>query len=312
MAGKYSVIIKYKYLDYIESAELSDSDTGILFKAIVRYDKAGESPVFENPVLTGMFAIIKHDIDENKKKWEEEVIRNRENGKRGGRPSKTQQNPKNPAGFQETKRNPTKPKKADYDLDHDLDKREREEFNAEKNTEPPENQTFSTADAVVLDSPDLPPEKPDIPPENIPVSQNKPPSFSPVDSPPKKQNKLELTPEQSELYRAAKACFEASDRAKAIMYQDDQSAKMQMRKLKEIIIRCWHIAPGITVDFLQSVLEHFKVMTNSAKYQGSWVFTPRCLSTHWIWEIVISSLPERETELDRTIQARIKGLFRGG
>jgi hypothetical protein len=190
------------------------------------------------------------------------------------------------------------------------------EFNAKKNTEPPEeppeNQTLSTADAVVLDSPDLPPEKPDVPPENLPVSQNKPPAFSPVDSPPKKQNKLELTPEQSELYRATKACFEVSDRAKAIMYQDDQSAKMQMRKLKEIIIRCSHIAPGITVDFLQSVLEHFKVMTNSAKYQGSWVFTPRCLSTHWIWEIVISSLPERETELDRTIQARIKGLFRGG
>jgi hypothetical protein len=98
--------------------------------------------------------------------------------------------------------------------------------------------------------------------------------------------------------------------AKAIMYQDQASAEMQMRKLKDIVIRCSNIAPGITVDFLKTVLEHFRVMTNSAKYKGSWVFTPRCLSTHWIWEIVISSLPERETELDRGIQESIKGLFK--
>jgi hypothetical protein len=175
--------------------------------------------------------------------------------------------------------------------------------------EPPEDRDSSTAEAVALEPPDiLPPENP----ENLPALQNGPSAFSPVDSPPKRRKKLELTPEQNELYHAAKACFELSDKAKAIIYQDHPSAEMQMKKLKDIIIRCSNIAPGMTVDFLKSVLEHFRVMTNGAKYKGSWVFTPRCLSTYWIWEIVISSLPERETELDRNIQESIKTIFKRG
>jgi hypothetical protein len=224
--------------------------------------------------------------------------------------------------------------KSAADLGHrtyDLGQRTKE-FTGEENfdpsqEEPPENQSFSTADAVVLnppDSPSNPPpdsqttdppdsaaQRPDPPPESLPVPQQKPPAFSPVDSPPERRKKLDLTPEQNELYHAAKACFEASEKAKALMYQDAQSAEMQMRKLKEIICRCSNIAPGITVDFLKSVLEHFKAMTSSPRYKGNMVFTPRCLSTHWVWEIVISSLPERETELDKNIRESVKGLFKG-
>jgi hypothetical protein len=225
---------------------------------------------------------------------------------------------KNGIGYAENAANSAHDSDSDSDSDLDI-----KEFNAENFSEPPpeppEDQTLPTAEAVVLKPPDsLPPEPPENPPvpqdgsdsANLPAPQGKPPAFSPVDSPPKKGGKLELTPEQNELYRAAKACFESSERAKAIMYQDEPSAKMQMRKLKEIVVRCSNIAPGITVDFLKNVLEHFKTMANSAKYRGSWVFTPRCLSTHWIWEIVIASLPERETELDKNIQESIKGLFK--
>jgi hypothetical protein len=147
-------------------------------------------------------------------------------------------------------------------------------------------------------------------PNNRPVPQDRLSVFSPIDSLPKKRKNPELTLEQNELYHAAKACFESSDRAKAIIYQDQPSAAMQMKKLKDIIVRCSNMAPGITVDFLKTVLEHFRIMTNSAKYRGSWFFTPGCLSTHWIWEIVISSLPERETELDKSLQESIKELFK--
>jgi hypothetical protein len=165
---------------------------------------------------------------------------------------------------------------------------EKDEKKSDARSIPPNPQSFSTAKAVVVN----------------------PPDFSPIDSFPKKRKKMELTPEQNELYHAAKLCFESSEKAKALMYQDQPSAAMQMKKLKDIIVRCSNIAPGITVDFLKAVLEHFQVMTNSAKYKGSWVFTPRCLSTYWVWGLVISSLPERETELDKSLQESIKGLFK--
>ena len=48
---------------------------------------------------------LKRDLD----KYEEQKERNRENGKKGGRPKKTEENPKNPVGYLE---NPIKAKKA--------------------------------------------------------------------------------------------------------------------------------------------------------------------------------------------------------
>jgi hypothetical protein len=213
-------------------------------------------------------------------------------------------------------------KQGDQEREREREKERESKFNAEKFPESPpkmpDGENPSTADAVVLKPPDnsplegtesaaIPQRDPDS--KELPLPQSKPLAFSPVYSPPKGRKKLELTPEQNELYHAAKACFESSGKAKAIIYQDNSSSEMQMKKLKEIIVRCSNIAPGITVDFMKSVLEHFRTMTNSAKYKGSWVFTPRCLSTYWIWEIVISSLPERETELDQNIQESIKGLF---
>jgi hypothetical protein len=39
MAEKYSLIFKYKYLEYIDSADISDNDALIFIKGIVQYDK---------------------------------------------------------------------------------------------------------------------------------------------------------------------------------------------------------------------------------------------------------------------------------
>jgi hypothetical protein len=318
MTEKYAVLIKYKYLEYIDSAKLSNDDAWTFLKSIIEYDKTGTEPIYSNPILSGLFAVVKIDLDKNKENYETVSQERSKAGKEGAKKrwgkvknnkdSKDHNdiakmaNAKGDSNCYDSQKNIAK--MHDLDLDSDL-----EEFNnnEKKSDFPPgssEDRDFSTAEAVV--DADFPAETPKTPPD----FQNKPIVFSVGNSPPPKRQKwLELTPEQNALYLAVKACFESSDNAKAIMYQDRASAGMQMRKLKEIIIRCSNIAPGITVDFLKNVLEHFRIMTNNAKYKGSWVFTPRCLSTHWIWEIVISSLPKRETDLDKNIQESIKGLF---
>jgi hypothetical protein len=83
MAEKYAVLIKYKYLEYIENAGLSEADAWRLMRGIIEYDKSGALPVFENPVSTALFAIIKADIDSNKEKWEKTIEARRNAGKKG-------------------------------------------------------------------------------------------------------------------------------------------------------------------------------------------------------------------------------------
>ena len=119
-ADKYSVLIKYSYLDIAKKNALSDEDFGMLMKGIIDYDKTGKEPKFKKQNLSIAFSFIKCDLDSNKKKWESRVIANQNNGKKGGRPPKTQRNPNNPLGFSENPNNPlgflenpTKPKKPD-------------------------------------------------------------------------------------------------------------------------------------------------------------------------------------------------------
>jgi hypothetical protein len=83
MAEKYSVLIKYKYLEYIESAKLSEADAWKLMRGIIKYDETEETPVFENPVLTGIFAVIKLDLDQNKENYEAVSQERSEAGKKG-------------------------------------------------------------------------------------------------------------------------------------------------------------------------------------------------------------------------------------
>jgi hypothetical protein len=136
MADKLSLLIKYSYLDAANKAKLSDADFGLLMRSIIIYDRTGREPKLKNANLSMAFELIKKDLDNNKKKWEDRVIANQNNGKKGGRP-KTQkpkkpsgllENPEKPMGFLN---NPTKPKKpdsgyvsgSDNDLDNDPNKK---------------------------------------------------------------------------------------------------------------------------------------------------------------------------------------------
>jgi hypothetical protein len=127
-------------------------------------------------------------------------------------------------------------------------------------------------------------------------------------SPPKKRC-LQLTENQKQLFHTAKACFETSEKAKAIIYQDKGSTQMHMENLKLLVVRCTNMAPEITADFMRTVLEHFKIIVNG-KLKGKVEFTPRALITPWIWEMVIGSLPVQDNELTTEIRESIKGMFK--
>ena len=148
--------------------------------------------------------------------------------------------------------------------------------------------------------------------EIMPISQSPPESAETKIAVSKQKRasakKLELDGYQLNLFNAAKACFDISEKSKAMIYKSNQTAAMQMRILKEIVISCTKIEPDLTKDFLKNLLEHFKIMCNG-KLQGKATFTPRSLATPWIWEMVIGTLPEADDELTEKIRASIKGMF---
>lgn len=109
--GKKSFLL---YADQISLVEmLPDEKAGQLFKLIMQYVN-DKNPNTDDLLLKMAFEPFKLQLKRDLKTYESIVERNRENGKKGGRPKKTQENPKNPSGFSN---NPDKPKKADNDTD---------------------------------------------------------------------------------------------------------------------------------------------------------------------------------------------------
>jgi len=119
MIHKNAVLVKYQYVDYIDSAGVSNSDAWCLIKGIIAYDQTGVIPAFDNPVLCGLFAVIKLDLDKNKEKYAKRCATNSTNGKRGGAPKGNQnarkrKQPKQPTACFSGK---NKQKQQDKDLD---------------------------------------------------------------------------------------------------------------------------------------------------------------------------------------------------
>lgn len=103
--GKKSFVAYCEWLESFE--ELSDEEAGKLVKHLFRYvnDLNPEPP---DKLTKVMFIPIKQSLKRDLVKYEERAERSRENGKRGGRPSKEE--PKKPSGFFQ---NPEEPKKPD-------------------------------------------------------------------------------------------------------------------------------------------------------------------------------------------------------
>lgn len=109
--AKKSFILYYEYRKHF--GLLSDDQLGKLIRALYDYEELGIEPNL-NGVLQMAFSFICEDLDANKEKYETTCKANKENGKKGGRPSN-----KKPIGFSE---NPIKPKKAERDLERELER----------------------------------------------------------------------------------------------------------------------------------------------------------------------------------------------
>lgn len=106
--------------------DLSQSDKGLLLDAIFHYHITGEVMQELPPMVLMAFTFIRTSIDSNTRKYEAIVERNRENGKKGGRPRNPNNpsEPKKPTGLKKTQanpNNPSEPKKADTDTVKDTE-----------------------------------------------------------------------------------------------------------------------------------------------------------------------------------------------
>ncbi len=111
MSEKKSFVL---YNDLIEVVkELPMEKRGELFTVILEFVN-GENIEINDLLIKVVFAPIRQALIRDREKYESIVERNRENGKKGGRPAK----PKEPSRFSG---NPAKPKKADNDIDIDID-----------------------------------------------------------------------------------------------------------------------------------------------------------------------------------------------
>lgn len=100
---KKSFVLYNDSMSFIEM--MSDEDAGILFKQVFLYhnEKDFRNDVPETVAIT--FAMLKSQFERDKKKYDDFIKKQQENGKKGGRPK----NPENPSLILA---NPSEPKKA--------------------------------------------------------------------------------------------------------------------------------------------------------------------------------------------------------
>lgn len=115
---KKSFILFAEHEEIFES--LTDKQAGQLIKGIFKYEKTQEIPQLDKTVRVA-FIPIKQILDKNREEYIKKCEKNKENGRKGGRPKKSEEteiNPKKPNGFSE---NRTKAKKADNEYEYDND-----------------------------------------------------------------------------------------------------------------------------------------------------------------------------------------------
>lgn len=102
----------------VEIEPMTDDEAGKLFRWILEYVN-DLHPAVPKEIK---FAVVqvKKQLDDDLEKYKKQCAINQANGAKGGRPKKTEENPKNPLGFQKTDQNPTKAKKPDKDKDKDI------------------------------------------------------------------------------------------------------------------------------------------------------------------------------------------------
>ena len=120
------------YFDQYEPTRtLPDEYKARLWDAVFQFNM-GEEVHFDDPLLEALFTFFRQQFQRNDEKYAEKCRKNSENGSKGGRPSKSEVNPKKANGFSEnqtkaneSERKPSKAKKADNDNDNDIDNEKR-------------------------------------------------------------------------------------------------------------------------------------------------------------------------------------------
>lgn len=119
------------YTRSLKSVEkLTDEQAGVLFKAILKYNKGIELPEMDQATDIA-FSNIQDYMDENFETYQEKCSVNRKNGAKGGRPKGFTNNhsdnldelekPKKPNGFSENPKKHKAKAKAKADIDADID-----------------------------------------------------------------------------------------------------------------------------------------------------------------------------------------------
>lgn len=134
---KKSFILHLDSLDVFD--DLNSQEAGELIKTIIKYQRLKQDGIsfdlseIDNTLIRVAFKPFKAQFDRDYEKYLSIVERNKLNGKRGGRPQKTQNNP---VGFSETQNNPVgyfgflkNPKKPDNDNDNIKDNDNKKENN---------------------------------------------------------------------------------------------------------------------------------------------------------------------------------------
>ena len=134
---KKSFILHLDSLDVFD--DLNNQEAGELIKTIIKYQRLKQDGIsfdlseIDNTLIRVAFKPFKAQFDRDYEKYLSIVERNKLNGKRGGRPQKTQNNP---VGFSETQNNPVgfsgffkNPKKTDNDNDNIKDNDNKKENN---------------------------------------------------------------------------------------------------------------------------------------------------------------------------------------
>jgi hypothetical protein len=105
---------------HTQFAMLPAEDRGDLILAIFEYEESGEvqTPLAPLPALA--FSFIKDTLDRDRAAYEERCERNRENGKKGGRPKKND-SPAKTKSFSEKPKKPYNDNDNDNDIDNDID-----------------------------------------------------------------------------------------------------------------------------------------------------------------------------------------------
>lgn len=116
--AKESFLLFTDHLQLVE--ELSDEQAGKLMKGVLRYASGDDGVVFSDGITRVVFKAIKTSIDRANEKYERICQRNRDNGKKGGRPKiENPDEPKKPTGLSGNPKNPDEPRRTLPDRDRD-------------------------------------------------------------------------------------------------------------------------------------------------------------------------------------------------